>query len=180
MAIDQEHILQTAYKSLAADATHHTKGPGEGRMLRRRCRFWVTLRSFAVVALTVGTLAEHESRLSADERSNRVARAKNLLSQGSRYTRGCSGFVAEVLLTPWADANALLGQSPEAVGRNNNYHNLRPGDVVGWPAPQGHGHVAVYIGEANMKFIDVPGPNQKPRAVRNGYGPQSVFKSRRF
>lgn len=110
----------------------------------------------------------------------RVTRAKQLLADGATYPRGCSDFVVAVLGIPWEDANALMGDSPTDGGVNGNYPNLGPGDVAGWKNSNGHGHVAIYVGEAGMKFIDVRDENQAPRALVYGYGSQRVYKSSRF
>jgi cell wall-associated NlpC family hydrolase len=72
-----------------------------------------------------------------------------------------------------------MGANPTSIGTNNTYSGASPGDVVGWKASTGSGHVAIYIGESNQQFIDVPDENKVPRAVKNGYGPQEVFLSDR-
>ena len=69
-----------------------------------------------------------------------------------------------------------------SIGSAPNYTNVSPGDICGWlqadatsdpPAD----HVTVYIGEANAMFIDVRSPGNKPRALKNGYGDQQVWKA---
>lgn len=107
-------------------------------------------------------------------KQERVRRAKQLLIEGRVFPQGCSGFVSAVLEIPWQDANALLGNDPKIVGSNNAYSDIEPGDVVGWKRAGGMGHVAIYIGEPGMRFIDVPGPGKRPRKLGNGYGPQSI------
>jgi cell wall-associated NlpC family hydrolase len=59
-----------------------------------------------------------------------------------------------------------------------DYSTLNPGDIVGWPVQAGEesGHVAVYIGEPNMMFIDVPGKNKTVRALKRGYGDEDLYK----
>lgn len=107
-------------------------------------------------------------------KQERVRRAKQLLIQGRVFPQGCSGFVSEVLEIPWEDANSILGSTPSLVGSNNAYSGIEPGDVVGWRRAGAMGHVAIYIGEPGMKFIDVPGPGKAPRKLGNGYGSQSL------
>lgn len=112
--------------------------------------------------------------------AERVKKAKQLLTAGKAYAQGCSGFVCDVLGIDWEDANSLLGSSPTHAGANNSYPTLRPGDVVGWKVDGGSGHVAIYVGEDGQKFIDVRSPNDTPRSVGNGYGPQAVYKSSKY
>lgn len=89
--------------------------------------------------------------------ADRVQRAKGLLNAGAVYVKGCSEFVCDVLGIPWEDANSLMGTNPKSIGKDNTYNGVAPGDVVGWKASSGNGHVAIYVGEVNQKFIDVPG-----------------------
>jgi hypothetical protein len=110
----------------------------------------------------------------------RVTKAKQLLAAGATYPRGCSDFVAAVLEISWENANALMGDNPTNGGVNGSYPGLMPGDVAGWKNPTGHGHVAIYVGEAGTKFIDVRDENQAARALMYGYGDQQVYKSSRF
>lgn len=115
--------------------------------------------------------------------TNRVARvvkAKQLLAQGKIYPKGCSEFVCEVLGLPWESANSLLGDSPTAAGSDNTYVGLSPGDVSGWKGPGESGHVAIFVGEANLKFIDVRNPGALPRSINGGYGPQRVVRSSEY
>jgi hypothetical protein len=114
------------------------------------------------------------------DRADRVARAKQLLAAGANYPQGCSDFVASVLQIPWENANSLMGGNPTYVGVNNTYSGLSPGDIAGWIDQGASGHVAVYVGEPQMKFIDVRDVGGTPRAVVNGYGSQPVYKSSRF
>lgn len=110
--------------------------------------------------------------------TERVKQAKDLLAEGATYSRGCSEFVCKVLGIPWQSANSLMGSSPSQVGANNHYADLSPGDVAGWVNPAGHGHVAIYIGEPGMTFIDVRENGATPRKL-TGYGPQPLYKSSR-
>ena len=111
--------------------------------------------------------------------NDRVAKAKGLLDAGGAYAQGCSEFVSKVLGIPWESANALLGAAPSMVGSNNHYAGLVPGDVVGWPDVGAHGHVAIFVGEPAMMFIDVRNPGAEPRSLQ-GYGAQSVVKSSKY
>ena len=111
---------------------------------------------------------------------DRVAKAKALLAAAAVYPRGCSEFVCAVLGIGWRDANSLMGEEPVSVGTNNVYHNVSPGDILGWKTPGGHGHVGVYVGEPGMALIDVHQDNEKPRSLVNGYGPTEVFRSAEF
>jgi cell wall-associated NlpC family hydrolase len=67
-----------------------------------------------------------------------VAKAKAKI--GTTYAKGCSGYVCDLLGKDWKAADDFT--QGESVGSNNNYSNLSPGDIVGFP-----GHVAIYIGE---------------------------------
>src|SRR5262249_25421866 len=127
---------------------------------RGACRLGVVLVLFAGL---VGLSAEGARQTTG---ADRVARAKQLLQKGTVYPKGCSDFVAAVLGVKWEDANALMGKNPTYVGVNNSYKGLKPGDVVGWPKKGGHGHVAIYVGEKDVRFIDVPRPGGKPRSLK--------------
>ena len=104
--------------------------------------------------------------------------AKRLLANGSSYSQGCSEYVCAVLNIPFEEANRLMGNSPTLVGSNGLYQNVSPGDVVGWKSSSGSGHVAIFVGEAGMTFLDVRQPGNKPRQL-SSYGPQLVYKSSR-
>lgn len=116
-------------------------------------------------------------------KSDRVTRAIALLRNNPRnYPQGCSEFVSEVLGIAWENANQLMGNQPVAVGDNNNYSGLNPGDIVGWKSGTDDGHVAVYVGQSGgPKIIDVKAPGLKPREMNAGYGlNRPVYKSSRF
>lgn len=132
--------------------------------------FILTLTLVAPAALTHG----------AEQSLGRIERAKTLLSEAGPYPKGCSDFACAVLKISWEDANALMGDNPVSVGKDNKYSGLKPGDVVGWKVEGGHGHVAIYIGEMDQMFIDVNSENGHPRALKHGYGSQELFKSSRF
>ena len=105
-----------------------------------------------------------------------VATAKSKLDTGVVYAGGCTEYVAECLGLP--QKHSSLWNQGASVGTNNAYSGLTPGDIVGWPPKYagGSGHVAVYIGEATLKFIDVPGPGNTTRRIRTGYGSQQLWK----
>jgi hypothetical protein len=105
-----------------------------------------------------------------------VEKAIQFLKNKVQFDRGCSGFICEVFEIEWINANSLLGNSPVYIGKNNEYSDVLPGDIVGWKKDRGHGHVSIYIGEPGIKFIDVQSENCCPRIVANGYGPTSLFK----
>jgi hypothetical protein len=127
---------------------------------------------------TINTLPQDDT---VPVSSTRVTTAKQLLAAGATYPQGCSEFVCKVLGIPWEDANSLMGGSPTLVGDNNTYPGLVLGDVVGWKVGGGSGHVAIYIGEAGTKFIDVRQPGATPRSVANGYGNgRPLFKSAKY
>ena len=107
-----------------------------------------------------------------------VDRAKELFAANSAYPQGCSGYVCDVLQIAFEPANGLMGDSPSYIGANGSYSNLNPGEIVGWKSTSGSGHVAVYVGEAGMTFLDVRQPGGKPRKVLS-YGAQAVYKSSR-
>jgi len=89
-------------------------------------------------------------------------------SVGKVYAQGCSGFVCDLLGKPWKAANSFT-QGP-SVGANGNYNGLKAGDIVGFA-----GHVAVYVGKADAKFVDVNGAAGAVRKV-NSYGGTTVYK----
>lgn len=125
--------------------------------------------------------ATHSLDELVDVASPRVTKAKELLAAGANYPKGCSEFVSAVLGITWENANSLMGDTPTLKGDNNNYPGLVPGDVVGWKVGGGEGHVAIYIGEAGSKFIDVRSTGDKPRNVINGYGSgRPLFKSSKY
>jgi hypothetical protein len=110
-------------------------------------------------------------------KADRIVRAKSLLSAGDVYPRGCSEFVCSVLEIPFRQANDLMGNNPPSIGNGPTYDALEPGDIVGWTATTGSGHVAIYIGEGGDKqFIDVREPGSKPRS-KNGYYNHEMFKA---
>jgi hypothetical protein len=113
--------------------------------------------------------------------SARVDRAKTLYNEGNgnSYEKGCSGFICDVLQIEWENANSLMGNDPKYVGKDNVYEGLTAGDIVGWKVSGGNGHVALFVGEPGMKFLDVREENVKPRKVVNGYGGSALFKSNR-
>ena len=84
--------------------------------------------------------------------------------------------MAELLGRP--QKHSSLWKQGAYVGKNGVYAGLVPGDIVGWPPKYagGSGHVAVYIGDPNLKFIDVPGPGNTTRKVVNGYGDNLLYK----
>ncbi|MBB6255216.1 hypothetical protein [Nitrospirillum iridis] len=113
----------------------------------------------------------------AQSKADRVNRAKALLSAGAIYPRGCSEFVCAVLAIPYRQANDLMGNAPSTIGTGPIYIDLEPGDIAGWVAEAGSGHVAVYIGEGpDCVFIDVREPGAKPRS-KNGYYNHEMFKA---
>ena len=104
-----------------------------------------------------------------------VQDAKAYLQDTERiFEGGCTEFVAELLGQPQKHS----GNWTVGAYIGTNYSTLTPGDIVGWPVPPGKisGHVAVYIGEKNLMFIDVPGQNSSIRALKNGYGTQGLYK----
>lgn len=110
----------------------------------------------------------------------RVAEAKRILERGLVHPRGCSELVAAVLGIPWEDANSQMGASPVYSGVDGTYAGLSPGDVVGWTRAGSSGHVAIYIGEPGMKFIDVREPGARPRSLQNGYGAAQLYRSSKY
>lgn len=115
--------------------------------------------------------------LLAQSNADRVKKAKALLAAGAVYPRGCSEFVCAVLGIPYRQANDLMGSNPPSVGKGPTYDDLEPGDIAGWIATTGSGHVAVYIGESpDCVFIDVREPGAKPRS-KNGYYNHEMFKA---
>ena len=104
-----------------------------------------------------------------------VEEAKSYLQDPDhKFPGGCTEFVAKLLGKPQKKSSQWT--TGEYIG--TDFSSLTPGDIVGWPVPAGqeHGHVAVYIGEANLKFIDVPGMNKTIRALKRGYGDQGLYK----
>lgn len=95
-----------------------------------------------------------------------VATAKSKV--GTPYKQGCSGFVCELLGKPWKSADSF--HTGAAIGSAPPYRGVQAGDIVGFA-----GHVAVYVGEADLMFIDVNGANGVVRIVKRGYG-QEVYK----
>ena len=73
------------------------------------------------------------------------------------YEKGCTEFVRKLL-----GKTKQIGSVDWVQGAyiGTDYSTLQPGDIVGWPSPDGvtYGHVAVYVGERDMMFIDVNGP----------------------
>lgn len=114
------------------------------------------------------------------ESRERVRRAKELLAAGGEYPRGCSEFICRVLGVPWESANSLLGDTPTVGGKDNDYPGLSAGDISGWKGAGESGHVAIFIGEAGLKFIDVRNPGATPRAIGGGYGAQNVSCSSKY
>lgn len=111
---------------------------------------------------------------------DRVAKAKELLSLGKVYEKGCSEFVCEVLGIGYELANSLMKNNDTPIGKDGTYHGVEAGDICGWVNSGGKGHVAVYIGEQDMIFIDA-NEQTKPRKVKRGWGSsQEVYKSPRF
>ncbi len=111
---------------------------------------------------------------------DRVEEAKRLLALGGTYPQGCSELVCKVLGIPWENANTLLGTAPTEIGSNGSYRNVAPGAVVGWKRVGESGHVAIYVGEPGMKFIDVRAPGATPRKLGNGYGAQTLVQSSKY
>jgi hypothetical protein len=113
----------------------------------------------------------------AQTKINRVTKAKALLATGGIYPRGCSELVCAVLEIPYRQANDLMGSNPPSVGNGPVYDDLEPGDIAGWIATTGSGHVAVYVGEApDCVFIDVREPGATPRS-KNEYYDHEMLKA---
>jgi hypothetical protein len=120
--------------------------------------------------------------------ANVVANAKQLLSDGNTYPKGCSEFVCAVLGIGYKVAKDIMGSGADvdgnSIGSAPDYTSASAGDICGWlqadaiSSPPAD-HVTVYIGEADAKFIDVRSPGNKPRALKNGYGDQQVWKAQR-
>jgi hypothetical protein len=121
--------------------------------------------------------------------SDRVTRAIDLLKKATPYSKGCSGFVCDVLQIPYEQAKDIMAGSDIDANSggtypNYDFSNIHLGDICGWLAADATGdiptdHVTVYIGQTDKLFIDAKGQNQAPRAVKNGYGrQQKVWKSR--
>jgi len=113
--------------------------------------------------------------------ADRVAEARRLVKAGGVYPQGCSEFICAVLgVSPWENANALMGASPTSLGTTPPYAGLQAGDVVGWKEPSASGHVALYMGPSDTEmFADVRAPGAVPR-LKNGYYGREIFKSSRF
>ncbi|HVJ44290.1 MAG TPA: transglycosylase SLT domain-containing protein [Dongiaceae bacterium] len=125
----------------------------------------------------VDSAAKGTKALLVSSKADRVVKAKALLSAGDVYPRGCSEFVCSVLGIPYRQANDLMGNNPPSVGNGPIYNALEPGDIAGWIAVTGSGHVAVYIGEGgDNQFIDVREPGAEPRS-KNGYYNHEMFKA---
>ncbi|XP_055340697.1 uncharacterized protein LOC129589835 [Paramacrobiotus metropolitanus] len=97
-----------------------------------------------------------------------VATAKRYAQARKFFAQGCSGLTADLLGKKWKAAEKYTQST--YIGANGSYSNVSPGAIVGFP-----GHVAVYIGEAGCKFVDVPGPNRNTRCL-SSYGAQKVYK----
>ncbi len=69
---------------------------------------------------------------------------------GQTYEKGCSGFVCDVLGKTYQTTKSF--KKGPSIGINGKDGNIPPGTVVGF-----EGHVAIYLGEPNAKFIDCPG-----------------------
>jgi hypothetical protein len=124
-----------------------------------------------------------EEFLVPNDKALRVARAKTLLAGSVPYPKGCSELVSAVLGITYAQAAAILGTNPTKIGSNGSY-TASPGDVIGWLAnpdvpEQNDDHVAIYIGDADCKIIDVKGLGQKPRKL-SSYGKVDVFLSDKY
>lgn len=131
------------------------------------------------------------ANLIAQSGPDRVARAIALLGQGTVYSKGCSGFVCDVLQIDYEQAKDIMSGSDidsNSVGTwpNYDFSNVNPGNICGWLAADATDnpptdHVTIYIGQADKLFIDVAGVNQAPRTVKNGYGrQQKVWKCQNF
>ena len=125
----------------------------------------------------VHPVAKEMEAILVSPKADRVVRAKALLSAGAVYPRGCSEFVCSVLKIPYRQADDLMSNNPPSVGNGPTYNELEPGDIAGWTATTGSGHVAIYIGEGgDNQFIDVREPGAKPRS-KNGYYNHEMFKA---
>lgn len=114
------------------------------------------------------------------DKNARVRKAQDLIALAKIYPKGCSEFICEVLGISSESANSLMGTPTVQVGLppNYDYSVIEPGDIVGWIIEQGHGHVAVYLG--NKRFADVPGEGKKPRELGRWSDNDLVMKSSRF
>lgn len=125
----------------------------------------------------IDDIATESAAFAVLSKQSRVVRAKALLEAGDAYPRGCSEFVCSVLGVPYRQANDLMGNNPLSVGSGPIYNALEPGDIAGWIATTGSGHVTVYIGEGgDNQFIDVREPGAKPRS-KNGYYNHEMFRA---
>ena len=100
------------------------------------------------------------SRVNADTAYGKV---------GTTYAQGCSGFVCDLLGKDWKSADDFAKGSK--IGANGNYSGVSAGDIVGFA-----GHVAVYVGKPDAKFVDVNGAKGAVRKV-NSYGETAVYKA---
>ena len=136
------------------------------------------------VGLATDSLQSHADR--AFSHADRVNKAKKLLADAKKFPKGCSGFVSEVLGIDWKSANAIMGANPTvSIGRPPyNTSGLTPGDIVGWYNGSGSGHVAVFIGEPDCRFIDVKEDNATsplpPRKVMQYENTRELFKSKNY
>lgn len=91
-------------------------------------------------------------------RSEIVQNAKYLHknNNGKLWPGGCSEFVAKAIGKTTVQAQKYVYGEDVKVESNGNYKGLTPGDLVCIKNPA---HVAIYIGEKNMKFLDVPDKN---------------------
>lgn len=101
-----------------------------------------------------------------------VAKAKQALEEEKVFPAGCTGLLAYCM------GNKQKHTSEWTQGEAVDEGDLSEGDVVGWgPKKAGEsGHVAIYVGEANAKYIDCPGPGKATRALKNGYGAQQLYR----
>jgi len=140
--------------------------------------FYVGSEKVPVSAL--GGNVEWLELAAARPRDQRVAEAKRLLAEGKVYPRGCSEFVCAVLGIPYEVANELMGDTPLLLGPRPPYTGLVPGDIAGWVASTGMGHVTIFVGESDsVAFIDVREPGAKPRS-KNAFYDRDLYKSSRF
>lgn len=98
------------------------------------------------------------------ERSDRVAVAERLATEGAAFPTGCSGFVCAVVGIAPRQAIKLL---PDDVSERFDPATTELGAVVGF-----RGHVAVFVSRTNPEFIDVSlnDNGHKPRRHSRNYG----------